>query len=168
MQAHFNTQVQESVQEAQGAFATIYRTHRHSCVPRRLWKKVATRLLVEKQKVIKIADRSANGWRVVAEYTADELADDSDDEKRLEKAEKAAVRKVHGAEETQATATCAQVSPTLSGGRVPAAIPTAAAALARPQRCASGRCPFRPAASASCRAKFCLRRDGTPTYTGMA
>ena len=32
--------------------------------------------------------RSDNGWGVVAEYTADELAEDSDDEKRLEKAEK--------------------------------------------------------------------------------
>ena len=51
------------------------------------------RLLSERQKLIKIADRSTNGWSVVAEYTADELADDSDDEKRLEKAEKAAERK---------------------------------------------------------------------------
>ena len=46
-------------------------------------------LLAERQKLIKIADRSANGWSVVAEYTAD----DSDDEQRLEKAEKAAERK---------------------------------------------------------------------------
>ena len=37
-------------------------------------------------ELIKIADRSAYGWSVVAEYTADELAADSDDEKRLEKA----------------------------------------------------------------------------------
>ena len=41
-------------------------------------------LLVERQKLIKIADRSASGWS---------LADDSDDEKRPEKAEKAAERK---------------------------------------------------------------------------
>ena len=46
-------------------------------------------LLAERQKLIKIADRSANGWSVVAEYTADH----SDDEKWLEKAEKAAERK---------------------------------------------------------------------------
>lgn len=50
-------------------------------------------LLSERQKLIKIADRSANGWGVVAEYTADELADDSEGEKRIEKAEKAAERK---------------------------------------------------------------------------
>ena len=39
-----------------------------------------------------IADCSANGSGIVAEYTADELADDSDNEKRLEKAEKSADR----------------------------------------------------------------------------
>ena len=50
-------------------------------------------LLAERQKLIKIADRSDHGWGVVAEYTADELADDSDDEKRILKAERAAERK---------------------------------------------------------------------------
>ena len=51
------------------------------------------KLLADRQKLIKIADRSDLGWAVVSEYTADELAADSDDEKRLEKAEKAAERK---------------------------------------------------------------------------
>ena len=51
------------------------------------------KLIAERQKLIKIADRSDLGWAVVAEYTADELAEDSDDEKRLEKAERAAERK---------------------------------------------------------------------------
>ena len=50
-------------------------------------------LLAKRQRLIKIADRSSNGWSVVAEYAADELAEDSEDEKRLEKAEKAAERK---------------------------------------------------------------------------
>ena len=50
-------------------------------------------LLYERQKLIKLADRSEHGWGVVAEYTADELAEDSDDEKRIFKAEKAAERK---------------------------------------------------------------------------
>ena len=44
------------------------------------------KLLAERQKLIKIADRSEYGWGVIVEYTAD-------DEKRLEKAEKAAERK---------------------------------------------------------------------------
>ena len=50
-------------------------------------------LLSERQKLIKLVDRSEHGWGVVAEYTADELAEDSDDEKRIFKAEKAAERK---------------------------------------------------------------------------
>ncbi len=51
-------------------------------------------LLQRQQKVIKIADRSELGWSVDSEYEADKLANDSDDEKRLEKAEKAAERKL--------------------------------------------------------------------------
>ena len=50
-------------------------------------------LLAERQKLICIADRLEHGWGVVVEYTADELADDSGDEKRLEKAERAAEHK---------------------------------------------------------------------------
>ena len=45
--------------------------------------------MTERQKLIKISDHYGNSWGVVAEYTADELADDSEDEKRLEKAENA-------------------------------------------------------------------------------
>ena len=51
------------------------------------------KMIAERQKLIKLADRSEFGWVVVAEYTADELADNSDDEKKIEKSEKAAERK---------------------------------------------------------------------------
>ena len=47
----------------------------------------------DRQKLIRIADRSDFGWDVVQEYQADELAADSDDEKKLSKAEKAAEQK---------------------------------------------------------------------------
>ena len=50
-------------------------------------------MIAERQKLIKLADRSEFGWGLVAEYTADELAYNSDDEKKIEKAEKAAERK---------------------------------------------------------------------------
>ena len=50
-------------------------------------------LIADRQKLIKIADRSDLGWVVVEEYTADKLAADSDDEKRLDKAERSAERK---------------------------------------------------------------------------
>ena len=42
---------------------------------------------------MKIADKSRDGWQVVAEYESDELASGSEDEKRLKKAREAASRK---------------------------------------------------------------------------
>lgn len=47
-------------------------------------------LLAERQKLIKIADRSESGWLAAQEYMADEIADDSDDEKRIARAERQA------------------------------------------------------------------------------
>ena len=52
--------------------------------------KQGMQLLEECQKMIRLADRSEYGWELVNEYKADELADDSDDEKRISKADKAA------------------------------------------------------------------------------
>ena len=92
-QAAFNDKVDETIAEAQaelkqdsGSTPALQRAHDTLATGRKL--------LAEHQKLIRmIADRSEYGWGVVAEYTADELADDSDDEKCLEKAEKAAERK---------------------------------------------------------------------------
>ena len=50
-------------------------------------------LITNRQKLIKIADRSEFGWSTVDEYVEDELADNSDDEKRLFRAEGRAKRK---------------------------------------------------------------------------
>ena len=50
-------------------------------------------LIRKRQKLIKIADESKDGWQVVAEYESDELASGSEDEKRLKKAREAAGRK---------------------------------------------------------------------------
>ena len=47
----------------------------------------------KRQKLIRIADKSADGWRVVDEYVSDELASGSEDEKRLKKAKDAANHK---------------------------------------------------------------------------
>ena len=44
------------------------------------------------QKHIKVADRSEYGWVTVGVYEDDALADDSEDEKRLEKMEREAER----------------------------------------------------------------------------
>ena len=45
-----------------------------------------TDLVFRRQKLIKFADRSEAGWAMVDEYVDDDLADDSEDEKRMERA----------------------------------------------------------------------------------
>ena len=41
------------------------------------------KLLAERQKRILLADKSEYGWNTVEEYNQHDLADDSDDEKRI-------------------------------------------------------------------------------------
>ena len=50
-------------------------------------------LIRKRQKLIKIADKSEFGWLAAREYDEDEIASNSDDDKRLKKAEKAAMAK---------------------------------------------------------------------------
>ena len=52
------------------------------------------KLIVERQKLLRIADCSEHGWATAEEYQEDELADNSDDEKRLFHAEQRAGRKL--------------------------------------------------------------------------
>ena len=53
----------------------------------------ARQLIRRRQKLIKSADKSKDGWQVVAEYESEELAPGSEDENRLKKAREAASRK---------------------------------------------------------------------------
>ena len=50
-------------------------------------------LIRKRQKLIQIADKSVDGWRVVDEHVSDELASGCEDKKRLERAKDAANRK---------------------------------------------------------------------------
>ncbi|PFX31643.1 hypothetical protein AWC38_SpisGene3542 [Stylophora pistillata] len=52
-----------------------------------------TEVVSKRIKVIKMADKSEFGWSTVNEYLSDELASDSDDEKRMFRAERRAERK---------------------------------------------------------------------------
>ena len=47
----------------------------------------------KRQKLIKLADKSEAGWLGVEESEGDELADDSDDAKRIKKAQEKATRR---------------------------------------------------------------------------
>ena len=47
-----------------------------------------------RNKLIKLADMSEAGWAAVSEYETHQLADDSEDEKRIQKAESRAMRKL--------------------------------------------------------------------------
>jgi hypothetical protein len=47
-----------------------------------------------RMKLIKLADKSDHGWQTVSEYVTNDLAENSDDEKRINRAERAAERKL--------------------------------------------------------------------------
>ena len=50
-------------------------------------------LIQQRQKMLKLADSSELGWKVVTEYQTNPLASDSDDERKIYKAEVGAERK---------------------------------------------------------------------------
>ena len=95
-QAVFNSCLDKTVAEAETELAAASPgapTSATAITEARKCLKKGRQLLAERQKLIRIANWSELRWGVVAEYTADELADDSGDEKRLEKAKWAAEHK---------------------------------------------------------------------------
>ena len=61
-------------------------------------------LINHREKLIRLADSSDSGWRVVNEYEAHPLADDSDDEKKIYRAQMKADRKFKTRKKFQGTA----------------------------------------------------------------
>ncbi|PFX33780.1 hypothetical protein AWC38_SpisGene1427 [Stylophora pistillata] len=63
--------------------------------PQEIRKLVAEgrQLIKRRQKLIKLADRSKDGWLVGQEYESDELASDSEDEKKIRRAKISAEKK---------------------------------------------------------------------------
>ena len=91
-QYHFNEEVREKMATASAAISTMPSSTTVDKAKEAL--KEGEDLIAARQKVIRIADRSEYGWATVDEYEEDELADNSDDEKRLYRAEMRAGRKI--------------------------------------------------------------------------
>lgn len=94
-QANFNAKVDEAFAQAESDLSAVEHSSSSTGAVQRIKEaiKKGRSLLEERQKLIRLADRSEHGWGVVDEYTADDLAEESNDEKRIEKAERAAERK---------------------------------------------------------------------------
>ena len=87
-QYEFNEEVQEKLDSADAALA-----QRPPAVEKaRSLLQEGQKSICIRQKKIRIADRSENGWATVKEYEEDELAENSEDEKRLSRAEARAGR----------------------------------------------------------------------------
>ena len=54
---------------------------------------LASNILKQRQKVIRIADESEMGWKIVDEYIQSEVASDEEDQKRIHRAQSRAARK---------------------------------------------------------------------------
>ena len=89
-QAAFDAKVDEAVAESEHQIEEAGPSTAPALEHAKEALKKGRQFISDRQKLVKIADRAEHGWGVVQEYTADELAEDSGDEKRLEKAERAA------------------------------------------------------------------------------
>ena len=92
-QVSYNAKLDETVAEVEAELAEAGTSAAPALQRAMDAVKQSRRLIAERQKLLKIADRSEYGLGVVAEYTTDEVAEGSNDEKRLERAEKAAEQK---------------------------------------------------------------------------
>ena len=94
-QSKVNIQVLEKLKVAEGHLKEAMDCGSSESVPTAQQKiSEGIDILLHRQKLIKLADSSENGWKVVQEYEAHPLADDSDDERKIYRAEVKANQKV--------------------------------------------------------------------------
>ena len=86
-------------------------------------------LLNHRQQLIKMADLSESGWRVVTEYETNPLASDSDDEKRINRAESRASKKLLKLEQSKRVKKASRLSSWPSSIRVDPVLPSAHRAI---------------------------------------
>ena len=88
---------------------------------------------VEKRiKCIRLADKSLAGWATVDEYLPDELASDSEDDRRIQRAEKRALEKMKKSVRPKPTPPLADRAPTTTPLPVHKPVPTSSSG--RPDR----------------------------------
>ena len=111
-QALFNTKVDETLAEAESDAATVESSTSATPAMQHVLEglRKGRALIEERQKLIRLADCSEHGWGMVDEYTADDLAEDSEDQKRIDKAERAAEQKAGKKRKRRMADTCSQVA----------------------------------------------------------
>ena len=72
--------------------------------------KKAKDTITGRQKPIKLTDQSDHGWATVAEYETNELAADEDDEKRIQRAEARAAKKIKKKQHTDQASNSRNIS----------------------------------------------------------
>ena len=85
-QYRFNLKLSDAIEEAKDACSARQFDKVHSSLEK------GEKLLTERQKHILLADKSDFGWSLIREYKRNDLAEDSDDEKKIIRAEARAPR----------------------------------------------------------------------------